>query len=421
MSSRTRAASVSFRARGHTQIAATHDKTIEITRAADITRRATCVVAVAAEYDDADLRQLRGDVEVSIECDGAHDRFRATTTPFFLGDNSLVLRRGEPLRERTFAYAASKTAAELDRNLVAKLSEATQDVHITIRSLGTGDYAGALFVVSLPIGNDDDLSPRARRVLEAVDVVLVEDTRKLRDLASRTGLELSGVLVSYHDHNEATRSADVIDRLRSGARAALVSDAGTPLFSDPGYVVVRDAIDAGIEVSPIPGPAALVSVVSVCGLPVDRFTYVGFLSRRAEARRRSLQQLVHQRTTFVLHEAPHRVGALLADLGAVAPEWRVCIGREVTKEYEEFMRGTAVELAAAVTEREPRGEFTMVIAPPEDANEAADIDDERFDALLRALLDQGVTTKTLATALGSLPGVRHKEAYARVLALTDRA
>jgi 16S rRNA (cytidine1402-2'-O)-methyltransferase len=420
VANRPRAASVSFRARGHGQIAATHDKTIEVTRAEDITRRATCVVAVGAEYDDAELRQLRGDIEVSIECDGVEDHFRATTTPFFLGDDSLVLRRGEPLRARTFAYDASKTAAELDRALVAKLAEATQDVQITMRSLGSGDRAGALFVVSLPIGNDEDLSARARRVLEAVDVVLVEDTRKLRDLANRTGMDLPGVLVSYHDHNEATRSADVIDRLRGGARAALVSDAGTPLFSDPGYVVVRDAIDAGIEVSPIPGPAALVSVVSVSGLPVDRFTYVGFLSRRAEARRRALQQLVNHHTTFVLHEAPHRVGALLTDLAAIAPEWRVCIGREVTKEYEEFTRGTAVALAASVAEREPRGEFTMVIAPPERADEAPDADDERFDALLRALLDQGVTTKTLAAALGSLPGVRHKEAYARVLALTDR-
>ena len=420
MSSRTRGASVSFRARGHAQIAATHDKTIEITRSPEITRRATCVVAVGAEYDDAELRQLRGDVEVSIECDGVKDRFHATTTPFFLGDDSLVLRRGEPLRERTFAYDASKTAADVDRDLVVKLAEATCDVQITIRSLGSGDTRGALFVVSLPIGNDDDLSPRARRVLEAVDVVLVEDTRKLRDLARRTGMELPGVLVSYHDHNEASRSADVLDRLRDGARAALVSDAGTPLFSDPGYVVVRDAIDAGIEVSPIPGPAALVSVVSVSGLPVDRFTYVGFLSRRAEARRRALQQLVQQHTTFVVHEAPHRVGALLTDLASLAPDWRVCIGREVTKEYEEFTRGTAAALAATVAELEPRGEFTMVVAPPEREHEPADIDDERFDALLRALLDQGVTTKTLAAALGSLPGVRHKEAYARVLALTDR-
>jgi 16S rRNA (cytidine1402-2'-O)-methyltransferase len=415
-----RAAGVSFRARGHAQIAATHDKTLEITRAPDITRRATCIVAVAADYDNSELRQLHGDVEVLIECDGIHDRFRATTTPFFLGDESLVLRRGTPLRERTFAYDASKTAADLDRGLVAKLADAGQQVQITIRSLETGDRAGALFVVSLPIGNDDDLSPRARRVLESVDLVLVEDTRKLRGLARRTGMDLPGVLVSYHDHNEASRSADVLDRLRDGARAALVSDAGTPLFSDPGYVVVRDAIDAGIEVSPIPGPAALVSVVSVSGLPVDRFTYVGFLSRRGEARRRALQQLVHQRTTFVLHEAPHRVGALLTDVASVAPEWRVCIGREVTKEHEEFTRGTAAALATAFAEEEPRGEFTIVVAPPEQQEAPADVDDDRFDALLRALLDQGVTTKTLAAALGSLPGVRHKEAYARVLALSDR-
>jgi 16S rRNA (cytidine1402-2'-O)-methyltransferase len=185
-------------------------------------------------------------------------------------------------------------------------------------------------------------------------------------------------------------------------------------------VVVRDAVDAGIAVSPIPGPAALVSVLSVSGLPVDRFTYVGFLSRRAEGRRRALQQHVQQHTTFVVHEAPHRVGALLADLAAIAPEWRVCIGREVTKVFEEFTRGTAAALADSLAEQEPRGEYTLVVAPPEHEDERSDVDDERFDALLRALLEQGVTPKTLAAALGSLPGVRHKEAYARVLALADR-
>ncbi len=423
---RTRAtASVTFRCHGHPRITGGHTKTVELTRDAEVTGRATCVLGVRSEHDDRVLGRLRGDVEVTLSCGDLTDTFTATMSAFFLGDDALVFRRGPGLRGRTIAYEATKTAAEIDRGLVAAVADGDAVLDVTIRELGTGDRSGALFVVSVPIGNDDDLSPRARQVLESADLVLAEDTRRFRDLVQRTAMHVDARVVSYHDHNESERVDEVLARIEDGARVALVSDAGTPLFSDPGYVVVNRAVEAGLPVSPVPGPSSFLAVLSASGLAVDRFTYVGFLPRRSAARRAEIRRLCDRGDAFVVHESPRRVAALLADLAAVRPAWELCVGREVTKVFEEFRRGTAAVLASEMAEvDEARGEFTIVAAPPARAT-AELVDDDSFagehlDRLVRALLDQGVTAKTLAQALGALPGMSHKAAYARVLAISDR-
>jgi len=417
--------SVTFRCHGHPRITGSHTKTVELTRDAQLTARATCVVGVRSEHDDRALSQLRGDVEVTLECGGIRDTFSATMSAFFLGDDALVFRRGPGLRGRTIAYDATKSAADIDRDLVRAISAADAEIDVTIRELGSGDRRGALFVVSVPIGNDDDLSPRARRVIEVADLVLAEDTRRFRDLAQRTGLHVDAQVVSYHDHNESQRAGEVLARIERGARVALVSDAGTPLCSDPGYVVVSGAVAAGLAVSPVPGPSSLLAVLSASGLAVDRFRYAGFLPRRSAARQAEIRRLTERGEAFVVHEAPRRVGGLLADLAAVSPTWQVCIGREVTKVFEEFRRGSARELLAEMADSdEARGEFTIVVAPPARSSKTSgttDADaDEQLDRLVRALLAQGVTPKTLASALGELPGISHKQAYARVLALAPR-
>jgi len=425
-----RARTVSFTCRGHPGIAGTHDKTLELTRDASVTRRATCVLGVAGDYDDTELLALRGDVEVTLRCGEHHDAFTAAVTPFFLGGESLVFRRGPALRGRTFAGHAGTSAAGVDRALVEALARPDAVLDVEIRELGRGDRSGALFVVALPIGNDDDLSPRARRVLEVADVVLAEDTRVFRGLARRVGLTTGAAVLSYHDRNEAARAGDALGRIHNGARVALVSDAGTPLCSDPGYVLVRRAVDEGLAVSPVPGPSAMLAVLSASGLAVDRFTFVGFLPRRSAARRAELSRLADRRETFVVHEAPHRIAPLLADLAAVCPDAELCVGREVTKVFEEFRRGSARELASAFAGEEVRGELTIVVAPPR-AREAGEAEaaegeagarveaagEEQIDRLLRALLAEGVTTKTLAQALARLPGTSRKAAYSRVLGL----
>ena len=177
--------------------------------------------------------------------------------------------------------------------------------------------SGALFVVSLPIGNDADVSPRAIEVLERVDLVLAEDTRRLHALEQRVGLRAARA-TSYHDHNEAERVDGVLEQLRQGARVALVSDAGTPLFSDPGYVVVSRAVAEGIAVSPVPGPSAALAVLAACGFPIDRFVFGGFLPRRSAQRRQAVTELTGLGAAVVCYESAARLAATLADVLVVA-------------------------------------------------------------------------------------------------------
>jgi 16S rRNA (cytidine1402-2'-O)-methyltransferase len=277
-----------------------------------------------------------------------------------------------------------------------------------------------LFVVALPIGNDGDIGRRAVKVLERVDLVLAEDTRKLHALARRVGIDPARA-TSYHDHNEAQRVDGIIDRLRLGARVALVSDAGSPLLSDPGYVVVSRAVAEGIAVCPVPGPSAALAVLSASGLPVDRFVFGGFLPRRSSARQQALRELTAMGAAVVCYESATRLAETLADIAVVRGDWRVCIGREVTKVFEEFRRGRAAELANELAAEQTRGECTIVLAPPSESGGEAEADGgataNEIDALLRSLLDQGVPASTVAQALKAMPGVGRNEAYERVLAL----
>src|SRR5262249_36663892 len=342
--------------RGHPGITGTHDKTLELTRDRNVTKRATCVLGVASDHDDAALLALRGDVEVTLACGALRDSFVATVTPFFLGDNSLVFRRGPALRGRTFASGATKTAADIDRALVKALGERDAELHVTLNELGRGGRRGALFVVAGPIGDGDGLLPPAPPGLGGGARGVGRGPGRFRDLATRARMHVTARVDSLHEHNENARAEDALAALASGARVALVSDAGTPMCSDPGYVVVQRAVTAGLDVSPVPGPSSLLAVLSVAALPVDRFLYVGFLPRRAAARQAQLRELAELGVTFVCHEAPHRVHALLGDLAAVCPDWNLCVGREVTKVFEEFRRGSAVELAAELSTEESRGE-----------------------------------------------------------------
>jgi 16S rRNA (cytidine1402-2'-O)-methyltransferase len=415
---RTDRVSVSFVCRGHPNISATHDKTVELTRDVDISRRATCVVGVASTHDDRALLDLRGQVQVTLECEDAHDTFLATISPFFLGDASLVFRKGVGLRGRTIAYEASKTAANIDRALVARLAAPETELRVTIDTVRSAPTSGVLFVVSLPIGNDGDIGRRAIDVLERVDLVLAEDTRRLRALAQRVGFRAARS-TSYHDHNETDRAEEVLERLRRGGRIALVSDAGTPLCSDPGYVVVSRAVAEGIAVSPVPGPSAALAAITASGLPVDRFVFGGFLPRRSSQRQPVVRALTALGTAVVFYEAGSRVAQTLADIATVCPDWRVCFAREMTKTFEDFRYGNASVVAQQLGDAKVLGECTIVVAPPVDVETAYDTayPDTVIDDVLRSLLAHGVAPSTLAQALRVVPGVGRNQAYERVLAL----
>lgn len=237
---------------------------------------------------------------------------------------------------------------------------------------GAAVTPGTLYVVSTPIGNLGDLSPRAVATLRGVAAILAEDTRHTRILCER--FAITTPLLAYHEHNEASATPGLVARLQGGDALALVSDAGTPLVSDPGARLVHAAISAGVPVSPVPGASALLAALAASGLAADRFTFYGFLARKGGERTRALAEIVALPHTAVLYESPNRTAATLEALAAAgAGERPAVVARELTKTFEEFRRGTVAELAAYYAGHEPRGEIVIVVggAPDVEADEEA--------------------------------------------------
>lgn len=280
-----------------------------------------------------------------------------------------------------------------------------------------GELKGTLYVVATPIGNLDDLSPRATRTLASVDVVAAEDTRHSGRLLSHLGIQKR--MVALHDHNEKDRAAGILTELQAGRDVALISDAGTPLISDPGYVLVREARAAGHRVSPIPGPCALVAALSVAGLPTDRFLYVGFLPAKRSGRRASLDVLSSEVATLVFYESPHRILESVRDIAEVLGSDReMVLGREITKTFETFYSGSVADVLAEL-ERDPhgnRGEFVVMVrgsAVQAGSEEAATMD---VDRVLRVLLAE-LPVKKVARMASELTGLSKNDLYQRALAL----
>ena len=218
---------------------------------------------------------------------------------------------------------------------------------------------GTLFLVATPIGNLEDITQRARRVLGEVALVAAEDTRRTRRMLDHYGI--AARVVSLFEHNERARVPELLGRLRAGESVAVVTDAGSPGLADPGYPLVRAAIESGLRVESVPGASAVVAALQVSGLPTDAFTFVGFLPVRGAARRRRLEELSERRETVVAFESPHRIEATLADLEAVWGERPIALARELTKVFEEVLRGSARELRSALTAEKRRGEMVLVL------------------------------------------------------------
>lgn len=218
--------------------------------------------------------------------------------------------------------------------------------------------SGTLYVVATPIGNLEDITRRAVRVLGEVKVVACEDTRRTRTLLTHLGLATPAV--SYHEHNESSRAAELVARLLEGESVALVSDAGTPCISDPGYRLVREAAAAGIDVVPIPGASAGIAALSASGLATDAFLFVGFLPSKRGARKARMRELAGVRETVVFYEAPHRIAAMLEDLEEAFGDRQIVVARELTKLHEEIVRGRVAEVRERLTAERHRGEFVVV-------------------------------------------------------------
>ncbi len=275
--------------------------------------------------------------------------------------------------------------------------------------------AGRLLVVATPIGNLDDLSPRAAATLRDADLVVAEDTRRTGRLLAHVGADTPQW--SLHEHNERDRAGAVVQRLQAGEVVALVSDAGTPAVSDPGYRLVAACVAAGVEVQAVPGASAVLHALVTSGLPTDRFAFDGFLPRSGRARRDRLAEVAAERRTVVLFLSPHRAGADLRDLAAACGGDRpAALGRELTKLHEETRRGSLAELADAIESDGVRGELTLVVGgAPAPSVDPAEVGSAELAAMVAALEADGTPRKQAIAAVAIDLGLRKREVYAAVV------
>lgn len=273
-----------------------------------------------------------------------------------------------------------------------------------------------LYIVATPIGNLGDITPRAAALLARADVIAAEDTRVTAKLLSHLGLRVP--MTPYHDHSDERARAALVARMETDV-VALVSDAGTPLISDPGYKLVRDARAAGRRVTTLPGPCAAIAAITLSGLPSDRFLFAGFLPSKAKARGEAIAELAGLRATLVFYESGPRLAATLAALAEGLDNRAAAIAREISKLYEECVTGSLGELAARYADAPPKGEIVVMVAPPAD-NVVEEADDAAVDDALRAALADQPVAKA-AKAIAKRYGLDRHAVYARALALKDEA
>jgi 16S rRNA (cytidine1402-2'-O)-methyltransferase len=282
--------------------------------------------------------------------------------------------------------------------------------------------AGTLFIVSTPIGNLEDISQRALRILREVDAIACEDTRHTRKLLNHFGIDAE--TISYHEHNEAERANELCELLAAGKNVALVSDAGTPLVSDPGFRLVNAAIEKGINIVPIPGATAIVAALSASGLPSDQFLFTGFLPARTNARKSKLEELRGLNATLIFYEAPHRIAATLQDARDVLGNRKAVVARELTKLHEEFVRGTLNELTEAFADPlKARGEIVLLISgasPDESENGPQKSMENSFAGRIAELQQEGLDEKAALKKTARELGLKRDEAYRMLVAQKNR-
>lgn len=272
--------------------------------------------------------------------------------------------------------------------------------------------APGLYLVATPIGNMGDITFRAVETLRAADCVACEDTRVTGKLMTRLGLDRP--LFSYHEHNAEKAGPELVARLKQGAIVALVSDAGTPLVSDPGYRLVQACVAEGIAVTALPGASAALTALQLSGLPTDRFLFAGFLPNKATARRTALRELADVPATLVFYESPNRLGESLADMVAVLGDRDAAVARELTKLHEEVARGDLFSLAARYADSPPKGEVVVVVAPPSAGPAPSEAD---LESRLRTAVAGGARIKDAAALVAAETGFPRRDVYALALKL----
>lgn len=280
-----------------------------------------------------------------------------------------------------------------------------------VQSLSGCKVQPGLYLVATPIGHLSDISLRALAVLSQADLVACEDTRVTSKLLGAFGIKKA--LVTYHDHNANVASKKIVEHIQAGKVVALVSDAGTPLISDPGFTLVGECIANDLYVTSIPGASAAITALTISGLPTDKFVFVGFLSQKSTARRKELSEIAHYPATLVLYEAPHRILSLLEDIQSDFGDRKVVVCRELTKKFEEVQRGSASDVLSKMVVTDPKGEFVVLIEGAKSKTHDEISDDEILIAL------KTMKTKEASTYFAEKYGVSQKEIYSRILSLKN--
>jgi len=268
---------------------------------------------------------------------------------------------------------------------------------------------GSLYVVGTPIGNLEDITFRAIRTLQEVDLIACEDTRRTQQLLNHYAIKTP--TVSYHEHNEMTRAPELVIQLEQGSRMALISDAGMPVISDPGYRLVNLAIRHNVPVIPVPGASAFVAALAAAGLPVDKFRFLGFLPGKKLARRKALDELRDVTKTLVFYEAPHRVLDMLEDIRRVLGDPPVVVAREVTKIHEEFLRGSASEVLGRLKKKPVKGEITVLVGPHPAPEERGASRGTIREELAQVMAGQGLNERAALKVIARRRGLSRSEAY----------
>ncbi|MEH2138037.1 16S rRNA (cytidine(1402)-2'-O)-methyltransferase [Nostoc sp.] len=278
----------------------------------------------------------------------------------------------------------------------------------------TDPKPGTLYVVGTPIGNLEDITFRAVRILQTVDIIAAEDTRHTGKLLQH--FQVKTPQVSYHEHNRTSRIPELLEHLINNKAIALVSDAGMPGISDPGYELVKACIEAGIPVVPIPGASAAITALSASGLPTNRFVFEGFLPPKTQQRQEHLESLQTESRTMIFYESPHRLRDTLQDLAEVwGSDRQIVLGRELTKLYEEFWRGTITEAIAHYSQREPQGEYTLVVAGIPASQ--PQLTEEELKAELKQLISQGISRSQASRQLAKFTSLPRRQLYQLALSI----
>ncbi|HEY9297113.1 MAG TPA: 16S rRNA (cytidine(1402)-2'-O)-methyltransferase [Phormidium sp.] len=275
---------------------------------------------------------------------------------------------------------------------------------------------GTLYLVATPIGNLEDMTFRAIRILQTVDLIAAEDTRHTGKLLQH--FKIKTPQLSYHEHNRQQRIPELLSQLSEGKAIALVTDAGMPLISDPGYELVKACVEQGISVVPIPGANAAITALSAAGLATDKFVFEGFLPAKSKERRSHLETLQSETRTLIFYESPHRLRETLQDLGTILGETRqIVMARELTKMHEEFLRGTITDAIAHYTKREPQGEFTLVVAGA--ILEKPQLSEAAIKAELQNLLMQGLSRSEASRQLAQQTSLPRRQIYQMALTIPE--